>query len=124
MKKLTYYIFRGSGQDQNTYILNDQQIVERYRRIAKNNNDTDKMAKSAEEIKKQIHEPYFVEINGKLIKQKRIDLGLSQVKVATACGVSINTYRYWEQSATTPNKENIMKLREVLMLMSFDKDKM
>jgi predicted transcriptional regulator len=121
MKKQKYFIFKGNGKDRDAFILHDQEIVERYRRNAKKNNDTEKMAMTDEEIIQTFQRPGVVEINGDYIKQKRLDRGFTQLSAANACGVSINTYRFWERSGTTPNKENMMKLREVLKLIDVDK---
>ena len=48
------------------------------------------------------------------IKKLRKALGYSQFKLATECGVSINTLRNWEYGVTTPNEENMKKLKKVL----------
>jgi len=47
-------------------------------------------------------------------KQKRLDLKMTQIKVAKACGVSLMTYQLWEREAMKPNEENMKKLIKVL----------
>ena len=49
-------------------------------------------------------------------KQRRKELGLTQLEVAKACDVSLMTYRLWERGAMNPNEENFKKLMEVLKL--------
>lgn len=48
------------------------------------------------------------------LKELRLQKGLSQVKVAKACGVSINAYIKWEQGVGKPIPENYAKLEEIL----------
>ena len=50
------------------------------------------------------------------IKSKRLELGLTQVEIAKACGVSLVTYQLWEKEASTPNEENMKKLLKTLEL--------
>lgn len=47
-------------------------------------------------------------------KARRKELGLTQTQAAKKCGVSLNTYRLWEEFVTTPRKENQERLEEVL----------
>jgi len=49
-------------------------------------------------------------------KQRRTELGLTQLAVAKACNVSLMTYQLWERGAMNPNEENFKKLMEVLTL--------
>ena len=49
-------------------------------------------------------------------KQRRKELGLTQIEVAKACNVSLMTYQLWERGAMNPNEENFKKLIEVLTL--------
>jgi len=49
-------------------------------------------------------------------KQRRKELGLTQLEVAKACNVSLMTYQLWERGAMNPNEENFKKLIEVLSL--------
>ena len=48
------------------------------------------------------------------IKEVRKGLGLTQYELATKCGVSLNTIRNWEYGVTTPNEDNMKKLKKVL----------
>ena len=48
------------------------------------------------------------------LDELRKALGYSQTKLASKCGVSINTYRNWEYGVTTPNEENMNKLKKAL----------
>ena len=48
------------------------------------------------------------------IKKQRENLGLTQVEVAREVGVTINSYRRWEQGVTNPKPENKDKLEDVL----------
>jgi transcriptional regulator with XRE-family HTH domain len=47
------------------------------------------------------------------LKEQRIKLGLTQMEMATACGVAMSTYRMWEYGMP-PTEENRKKLEEVL----------
>jgi transcriptional regulator with XRE-family HTH domain len=49
-------------------------------------------------------------------KQRRKELGFTQLKVAKACNVSLMTYQLWERGAMNPNEKNFKKLIEVLSL--------
>ena len=51
------------------------------------------------------------------IKKLRIKLKLTQADLAKLCGVSLNTMRNWESEVTTPNEENMIKLKEVLKVV-------
>ena len=48
------------------------------------------------------------------LKAIREKLNMTQVDVAKKCEVSISSYRLWEAGVTTPNEENMKKLKEVL----------
>ena len=48
------------------------------------------------------------------IKKRRLELEITQLKLALACDVSLNTIRNWEQGVTTPNEENLKKRKKVL----------
>lgn len=49
----------------------------------------------------------------KTLKERREELGLSQVAMAVRCGVSLTSYRLWEYGVS-PSDENRKKLEEVL----------
>lgn len=114
MKKLTYYINEDQSLGQVSTILNNKEVIDLYRTAGwDQEEDTDKLM-TDEEIMKDFLTHDVVEVTGDLIKRKRLELGLTQTQTSSACGVGIATYRYWEKDATTPNEENIEKLREVL----------
>ena len=48
------------------------------------------------------------------IKELRLSQGFTQMKLAIAVGVSIQTIIAWENGVSTPNPENMAKLKEVL----------
>ena len=48
------------------------------------------------------------------MKKRRKELGLTQIEVAIAVGVSVPAYRLWEAGGTKPNPENEVRLLEVL----------
>lgn len=48
------------------------------------------------------------------IKAKRKALGLTQVKLAVAVGVSLFSIRLWESGGGCPNPENLVKLKKAL----------
>ena len=48
------------------------------------------------------------------IKEKRLELGLTQLDLALRVGVSTNTIRSWERGASTPREYNLEILQEVL----------
>lgn len=50
------------------------------------------------------------------IKERRLELGLTQLDVAIAVGVSPEAFRNWERGASTPKEENLIKLRTVLKI--------
>lgn len=50
------------------------------------------------------------------LKDKRINLGITQVEAAKKIGVSITTYRMWEADVTKPNEENMKKLNTIFMI--------
>ncbi len=50
----------------------------------------------------------------KNLKAKRLKLGMTQIDIAKAVGVSTMTYQLWEREAATPKPENEQKLKEVL----------
>ena len=50
------------------------------------------------------------------IKQLRTELKLTQTDLAVACGVSLSTIRMWEKKVTTPNEENLLKLKKALRI--------
>jgi DNA-binding transcriptional regulator YiaG len=114
VKKLTYYIIKCKGPDQKELILNDQEIVERYKNSLRKHIKTSEIHMTDEDIMKNVRRQGVTEITGALIKQKRLEKGLTQSNVSIACGVGLNTYRYWEMGATTPKKENLLKLLDVL----------
>lgn len=48
------------------------------------------------------------------MKKRRQELGLTQIEVAIAVGVSVPAYRLWEAGGTRPTPDNEVKLKEVL----------
>ena len=50
------------------------------------------------------------------LKSKRIQMGMSQEKLATLLGVSINAYRRWEVGVNKPNDINRQVIKDVLEL--------
>lgn len=50
------------------------------------------------------------------LKEARKKQGLTQVEVAIACGVGMNTYILWERGVSKPKAENLKKLQKVLKL--------
>ena len=48
------------------------------------------------------------------IKERRKELGLTQMDLAILCGVSLVTIQLWERGAAKPKSENLEKLTEVL----------
>lgn len=50
------------------------------------------------------------------VKNRRKKLGLTQMQLAEACGVSLATVRLWENNVGNPNEENLKRLLEVLKL--------
>lgn len=53
-------------------------------------------------------------MNLEKLKEEREKLGLSQVKIAKAVGVSRNAYSMWENGCSIPSEKNMQKLMEVL----------
>lgn len=53
-------------------------------------------------------------MNLKELKSKRIKIGMTQVEIAKIVGVSLTSYRLWEQGATEPKQENVDKLIKVI----------
>ena len=51
-----------------------------------------------------------------IIKQRRQELGKSQVSVAVACGVSLSAYRMWEAGCNKPIPEHKERLIKTLGL--------
>jgi len=49
-------------------------------------------------------------------KKARELLNLTQVDVSKAVGVSVVSYRLWENGGGKPNEENLKKLKKVLEL--------
>ena len=49
-------------------------------------------------------------------KKTREHLGLTQVDVSKAVGVSVVSYRLWENGGGKPNEKNLKKLKKVLGL--------
>lgn len=47
------------------------------------------------------------------LKEQRLAAGMTQIDVAKAVGVSMNTYALWERGAMNPTPANAEKLREV-----------
>lgn len=48
------------------------------------------------------------------LKEIRKNLGVSQIDMASAVGVSLNTYILWERNGANPNPENQLKLEEAI----------
>ena len=48
------------------------------------------------------------------LKEYRINENLSQIKMASKLGVSLNTYILWERGVMTPNPKNQEKIDELL----------
>ena len=48
------------------------------------------------------------------LKQKRLELGLTQEKLAKKVGVSLLAYQMWERGVSKPNDLNKHKLEKVL----------
>jgi len=48
------------------------------------------------------------------LKELRKEKNLSQIEIAEAIGVHVNTYILWERGAGQPTPENLKKLKEVL----------
>ena len=52
-------------------------------------------------------------INMDEVKALRLKNKLTQLEMAIKTGVTLNTYRNWEQGANEPSDENIVKLKQV-----------
>lgn len=50
------------------------------------------------------------------IKEKRLELKMTQTDVAKEVGVSLAAYRLWELEVGKPNEENMKKLKTVLQM--------
>jgi len=50
------------------------------------------------------------------IREARNKKEMSQIEVAKAVGVHLNTYALWEKGAGNPSPENLEKLKAVLEL--------
>jgi len=61
-------------------------------------------------------------IKATYIKERRLELGKTQLEVSNAIGVSLPAFRLWEGGGTKPTHENEKKLRKVLRLESEDPD--
>ena len=48
------------------------------------------------------------------LKKARLKKEMSQVEVAKAVGVHINTYVFWERGVSNPGADNLKKLKKVL----------
>lgn len=53
------------------------------------------------------------------LKKIRLEKGLTQMQLAAAVGVSLNTIIKWENGAGAPSDENQKKLDEVLNILPF-----
>lgn len=53
-------------------------------------------------------------MNYEAMRKARDKKEMTQIEVARLVGVSINTYRNWEQGGSNPTEENLQKLKEVL----------
>ena len=51
------------------------------------------------------------------LKKIRLEKKMTQIQVAKACGVSLVSYRNWEDGVTKPNDENMKNLEKVLMIV-------
>ena len=48
------------------------------------------------------------------LKRRRTEIGLRQIDVAEAIGISKQSYFAWEKGITQPNQKNLLKLEKVL----------
>lgn len=53
-------------------------------------------------------------MNLEKLKELRLKNGMTQIDVAKAVGVTMNSYVRWEKGANQPTEENLQKLKEVL----------
>lgn len=51
---------------------------------------------------------------GKKLKARRLELGLTQVDVANQLGITKQSYAAWENGKTKPNQKNLQKLSQIL----------
>ena len=57
------------------------------------------------------------------LKRLREKKKMSQIDVAKAIGVHLNTYALWEKEGGNPTPENLVKLEKVLGIKKQTKDK-
>lgn len=50
----------------------------------------------------------------KNLKQKRLEMGLSQIKLAQKLGTTALTVQLWERGVGKPNPKNLKKLKKVI----------
>ena len=65
----------------------------------------------------------MTELTAKRIRDAREAKGLTQIEAAIAIGVSVASYRLWEQGGGSPKPENKSKLIKVLGLGGVDHGK-
>lgn len=53
------------------------------------------------------------------LEQTRKEKGITQVQLARAVGVSVNTIQAWERNVSTPSLENQKKLDDALNILPF-----
>lgn len=53
------------------------------------------------------------------LEQTRKQKGITQVELARAVGVSVNTIQAWERNVSTPSPENQKKLDDALEVLPF-----
>lgn len=53
------------------------------------------------------------------LKKKRIESKITQIQLAKACEVSVNTIIKWENGVATPSDENYQKLLKALEVLPF-----
>ncbi len=56
----------------------------------------------------------------KILKEKRIEKGLSQIDCAKKLGVSVITYQYWERGGCVPKEENLKRICEFFEISTDD----
>lgn len=52
------------------------------------------------------------------LKRRRTEIGLRQIDVAEAIGISKQSYFAWEKGITQPNQKNLLKLEKLLEVES------
>lgn len=52
-------------------------------------------------------------VNMDEVRELRLKNKLTQLDMAIKTGVTLNTYRNWEQGANEPSDENLIKLKQV-----------